>query len=166
MPWAGHDLLGYLSGAWNSTCEVRFERDFMGRIVRETQGDFTIESRYNALGARTWMGTSRGLEVSYEFDADRRFTRLLTHSGHDISCRRDPMGREAALVFPGGATLEQGWDLRGRMASQEMAQPGFDPPSVAWASTSLRSRRTRCTARRGWGRCSSAVGNPRSRSSR
>jgi len=119
----GYDLLGYLSHASNSTCEVRFERDFMGRVIREHQGDFTIESQYDAMGSRTWTRTSRGLEVSYEFDGDRRFTRLATHSGQTVFCRRDHMGREAALVFPGGATLEQGWDLRGRMTSQQLVRP-------------------------------------------
>jgi RHS repeat-associated protein len=146
----GYDLLGYLSQASNSTCEVQFERDFMGRVVVERQGEFAIESRYDAMGARTWTKTSRGLEVSYEYDSARRFTRLATHAGHIVSCRRDPMGREAILAFPGGATLAQGWDVRGRMTSQELARLGHEslPVATGAAATTNHALRERLEVER------------------
>jgi RHS repeat-associated protein len=52
---------GALTTAQNDALKVAFDRDPIGRIIKETQGDDWVSSTYDALGRRTELRSSKGL---------------------------------------------------------------------------------------------------------
>jgi RHS repeat-associated protein len=53
---------GELVQAANSTTSIAFERDLLGRIVKEAQGEHWVASEYDLLGRRQTLRSSKGLE--------------------------------------------------------------------------------------------------------
>jgi YD repeat-containing protein len=100
---------GALIEASNATSSVKFERDALGRIVKELQGDDSVESAYDLLGLRARMKTSKGhlLEIQRNIVGD-----VL-----GMKCQRRPGG--------------PGW--RGRRAGHASALGSPLHPRPAWA---------------------------------
>jgi len=90
-----HDANGWLVAARSPSCTVRFERDVLGRIVREAQDDAWVISRFDGRHERTGMATSLGTSLSIDRDADGN-ARVLTYRDGDETWRsewdRDPAG--------------------------------------------------------------------------
>lgn len=76
-----YDGEGRLVRATNADADVVLARDALGRVVREQQGNFVVESRYDAAGQRVGYRTSDRLDVAYEFDRGGRLLRLVADDG-------------------------------------------------------------------------------------
>jgi len=106
-------LDGMLEEATNPHCTVLFERDALGRITRELQGEYWIASDYDALGMRSTMTSSLG--------ADQRITRNVVgevlevaSSDYRVGFERDAQGLELSRSLPGGLVSRWERDRLGR----------------------------------------------------
>jgi RHS repeat-associated protein len=117
-----YDHHGNLVSAVNPDCAVRLERDLIGRVIRDSQGDHVVEYLYDAAGNCVQVKTSLGHVVDYTLDKNGLLVRL-TASGHTLAFRRNARGEEISRVLPGGLTLEQRYDLVGRLVEQFVGPP-------------------------------------------
>ncbi|HVY37530.1 MAG TPA: DUF6531 domain-containing protein [Polyangia bacterium] len=126
-------LDGELIEARNDTSVVKLERDALGRIVREVAGDDWVASSYDALGARTRIHSSRGLDERIRRDALGRAIGMRASTAGEVSdgkqgwearITRDVMGLEIERAFTGGLTTRWERDAVGRPVKQEVWSAG------------------------------------------
>jgi RHS repeat-associated protein len=111
---------GALVRARNECSEVVLERDALGRVSREVQGDGVVVSRFDAHGERTLVETSLGARMAVVRDEAGAVSALHLGAVSPLKSRavmhfeRDLLGLETARVFPGGVRLEWERDVAGR----------------------------------------------------
>ncbi|WP_437764913.1 DUF6531 domain-containing protein [Sorangium sp. So ce281] len=110
---------GALMEAMNEHGAVSFERDALGRTLREISGEDWVESRYGLDGLRTAVQSSQGLRQELERDPMGSVTRMwlgmrARHDGAAIEFERDVAGQEIARRMPGNLGLSWQRDDRGR----------------------------------------------------
>jgi RHS repeat-associated protein len=127
---------GALMEASNATSSVKFERDALGRIVKELQGDDSVESAYDLLGLRARMKTSKGhlLEIQRNIVGDiigmRASGGPVAPNGEasaqailppwEARFLRDQLGLEIERTLPGGVRARWERDLLGRPLKHEI----------------------------------------------
>jgi RHS repeat-associated protein len=112
-----YDEDGALVEASNDDVEVRLERDALGRVVKEWQGERWVVSEHDHLGRRVGMQTSLGLRQALERNAMGDVVRLVAKQGAqawEASFRRDELGLEVERFLPGGARSQWWRDAVGR----------------------------------------------------
>jgi RHS repeat-associated protein len=111
---------GVLLEAATDTTTVTYERDALGRVVREVQDGYDIRSTYNALGQRLELSSSLGAQVNLERDALGQ-VRQTTAGAWQSLVGRDAEGLELHRQLSGG--LRQDWehDAAGRPTSQRLS---------------------------------------------
>jgi RHS repeat-associated protein len=123
--WArfGYRGDGALVEAANPALTVRFQRDGLGRVVRETQGDVEVLSTY-AAGGRATLRSSLGAALAVKRDALGNPTALIGGAREPI-CRfeHDAAGRELERVLPGAVVARWRRDLAGRPVRHEVDDP-------------------------------------------
>jgi hypothetical protein len=87
--------------AVNETNTVTFERDLVGNILQETQGEFTVTSEYDALGNRTILSFSLGAHVRYVHDAQGAVDQMKA-SSWQAQFERDSQGLDTQRTLSGG----------------------------------------------------------------
>ncbi|MBN1758544.1 MAG: RHS repeat protein [Chitinispirillaceae bacterium] len=128
-----YDSLGNLASAINEECVVAFERDPIGRILKELQGDEWVTMEYDAAGNLVRNITSKGFEVNYKYDANGRTVELATHDGHTVAFNRNAYGEETSRLLPGKRTrLDREYDSVGHMIEQRLH---VLPEDVSYALT-------------------------------
>ena len=135
---------GALTAAQNDTINVVFDRDPVGRIIKETQGEDWVSSRYDALGRRTELRSSKNLiqrihrnsmgdVLSIDAEVGGKATSTPQASGkpgtdasppspNHFSARfeRDRLGLELERELPGGVRSRWQRDQLGRPLRQEI----------------------------------------------
>jgi RHS repeat-associated protein len=122
---------GTLTAAANSSTRVTFERDAVGRLLRETQGDDWVASSYDALGRRTNVRSSKGFLQTIRRDAAGSAMAVdaeLETSSDDqplatkfaASFERDALGLELERNLPGGVRARWERDAIGRPVRHEI----------------------------------------------
>jgi YD repeat-containing protein len=117
-----YNARGELVLATNAAGEFRFERDPVGRVVRETQKvdgeEHWVEVVYDPVGNPVTRRTSLGHEERVQRDI--MGARVVTHLGEDtrIDHLNDLLAREVARKLPGGGVLESAFDPMGRLAQR------------------------------------------------
>jgi RHS repeat-associated protein len=119
-----YDRRGNLEQATNASIALSFERDVLGRIVREVQGEHWVASSYNVVGSLIRTETSAGHAVDYEVNANGFVTRLRTLNDQSVDFERDAYGAETLRRTPGGGRIEQRYDAVGRLVEQSIVSPG------------------------------------------
>jgi RHS repeat-associated protein len=115
-----YDGFDELVAASTPLSQVTFERDAIGRVLKETQDAYSVESRYDAVGNLIHTRTSLGHEASYEVDGNGLRTRVLSGAGSVTRFFRDPRGQDTRRILPGGVELSQAFDLDGRLVEQHV----------------------------------------------
>jgi len=116
------DPIGNLIATATADSAVAFERDPLGRVVREVQGGHLVESTYDPLGNLIRTATSLGHTVDYTVDANGAVTEL-TALGHTMVFQHNASGKETGRQLPGGVVMEQRYDRTGRLVEQRVG-PG------------------------------------------
>lgn len=124
---------GELLEATNGDATVRFERDALGRVVREHQGEHWVESGYDVRGYRVRMRSSFGAAMDAERNelgdvVGMRYwsTRSATNSSDPVAAHwaarfeRDQLGQELERRLPGGIRSRWGRDALGRPLRHEL----------------------------------------------
>ncbi|MFT3771923.1 MAG: DUF6531 domain-containing protein [Minicystis sp.] len=106
--------------------EVRFERDALGRIVREAQRvgeeEHVVEIAYDAEGDRVGRRTSLGHDEIVARDATGARRRTVL-DGHAIDHAHGPSGLEIARELAAGGRIESAYDPVGRLAKRRALGP-------------------------------------------
>jgi RHS repeat-associated protein len=108
---------GALMTAENEACTVTFERDLLGRVVKEYQNDHWVASSYDALGRRVRMTTSLGADVNYEHDTRGDISGVNASFGGaswSATFARDALGQELLRHLPDGVQSRWHRDSTGR----------------------------------------------------
>lgn len=95
METFGYDANGNLVETKNPHGAIKREFDPEGRLLKETQGTFTIENTYDASGNRISRKTSLGNTVGYEFDLLDQAVAICINQDEPIRIERDTAGRIA-----------------------------------------------------------------------
>jgi len=113
---------GQLMSAVNASGEVHFERDLLGRILRETQGDVTVDVDRDDSGWVTGLTSSMGAELAYTRNGFGQVESVVAQQGAgswSADFRFDDLGREIERLMPGN--LQNAWkfDRLGRPIAQD-----------------------------------------------
>jgi len=127
---------GELILAANGTCTVRYERDLLGRVLKESQGDDSVESEYSPIDLRTRMKTSRGHVLEIERNQVGEVLAMRAGGGPSVPggsdvrkqsvpewearVTRDQLGLELERNLPGGVRSRWTRDRLGRPVSHEV----------------------------------------------
>ncbi|MFV8754642.1 DUF6531 domain-containing protein [Nannocystaceae bacterium ST9] len=129
----GYRADGALITARNPTCGVTIERDALGRVVREWQGEHWITSTLDRQGKRTRMRSSFGADLTIERGPSGEWQGLRYLDAHapelrwNAAIERDAAGREIDRLLPGGVRSRWGFDGAGRPFQHQV----WDGSSVA-----------------------------------
>jgi RHS repeat-associated protein len=130
-----YDPLGNLIKAKGAAGELGFERDALGRVVREVQAvggiDHWTEVVYNEAGERTGRRTSLGhVELVKRGVLGERLKTVLL-GGAEVQHQSDLLGRETGRTLPGGGWLQSRYDAMGRVAQRRSGGTAAE----AWGRT-------------------------------
>jgi RHS repeat-associated protein len=114
-----YDPAGRLIQAVNPDADVRFDRDRLGRVIRETCNGRTLTNVYDLMGRRVRRRTPSGAEAIWHYDDGGRPT-ILETAGQTIRFAHDPAGHEVERRIGGNAVLAQRWNADGRLSSQTL----------------------------------------------
>ena len=112
-----YDPLGRLSAAANPDIALAFERDALGRVVRETQGDAVLDYAYDAAGGLAEIRGPMGYRIAYGRDADGALQEAVIRDGWTIAFEDRGAGR-AGRTLPGGAVLDFNFEAETRSIVQ------------------------------------------------
>jgi RHS repeat-associated protein len=127
-----YDDLGNLVAATGKVGTFRFERDPLGRIVREKQEvggeEHVVELAYDPLGQRRERRTSLGHVERIERDSIGSRTRTVLDGGFEILHASDAVGRELERRLPGGGRIASLFDAEGRLGRRRALSPVASRP--------------------------------------
>ncbi|WP_441656236.1 RHS repeat-associated core domain-containing protein [Fibrella musci] len=114
-----YDEVGALIRAENEATTVRLERDALGRVRWESQGEHWVEYSYDALGQRTQVRSSLGADLALAYDALGN-VRQMAAGSWQARFGYDSRGLEVQRTLSGN--LQIGWqrDAAGRPTQQRI----------------------------------------------
>jgi RHS repeat-associated protein len=131
---------GLLIEAVNQNVSIYFERDAVGRIIKETQkqqldaneNGITLTSTYNALGQRTRLSTSLGADINTHYNQKGELERIEAqsnelkeqHQAWETTLKRDDLGREIERFATGGLHIKTSYNSSGKQKEQEVFANG------------------------------------------
>ncbi|MBK8566758.1 MAG: hypothetical protein IPN76_26355 [Saprospiraceae bacterium] len=118
---------GELTEAINNHIAVKFERDKLGRVTKEMQGGFVVESKYDVLGMRVKLNSSLGADMTFGRNNMGDVEKVTAASGGsdwEASFKRDNLGLELERSLPGGVRSEWKRDRLGRPVEQKTFAAG------------------------------------------
>jgi len=123
---------GELIEAINESCAVRFERDAIGRILKEYQGDSWVGSEYGAPGFRTLMRSSLGAFQKIERNVMGEVMAMEYRDETvdpskvlwETQIQRDQLGMELERSLPGGVHSRWERDKLGRPQRHQIVGGG------------------------------------------
>ncbi|MDW8852413.1 RHS repeat-associated core domain-containing protein [Flavobacterium sp. MMLR14_040] len=131
---------GQLIEAVNQNVSIYFERDAVGRIIKETQkqqldadeNGITLTSTYNVLGQRTRLSTSLGADINTHYNQKGELERIEAqsnelkeqHQAWETTLKRDDLGREIERFATGGLHIKTSYNNSGKQKEQEVFANG------------------------------------------
>jgi RHS repeat-associated protein len=127
-----YNARGELVAARSGAVEVLFERDAVGRVVREIQSvageTHEVEIRYDLSSMRVGRRTSVGHTEEIERDASGAAVRVVLDGWYEVTRQNDVFGREIRRQLPRGGAVETTFDRRGRLERRRALRPGAHVP--------------------------------------
>jgi len=136
----GYRADGALIEASNDVATVKFERDALGRIVKDMQGADSVESAFDLLGLRSRMRTSKGHVLEIERNIVGDVVGMKAGGGPvapggapaaqailppwEAHFTRDQLGLEVERTLPGGVRAHWERDSVGRPLKHEIWSGG------------------------------------------
>ncbi len=118
-----YSLSGDVIAARSPTAEVTFERDALGRVVKEVQRfageEHAVVVRYDANGRRIGRTTSVGHVENVVRDASGQRIRSEL-DGHVVQHTPDLLGRDVRRDFVDGGAIESRFDALGRLGDRKV----------------------------------------------
>jgi RHS repeat-associated protein len=141
VEWYAYRADGALLEAGNPTTAVKLDRDALGRVLKETQGDARrsdwVESAFDVRGLRASVRSSKGVTIAVERNLVGEVLALraaeqeaVVHAqatpsadtSHAFEAKfvRDPLGLEIERTLPGGVRARWERDKTGRPVRHEV----------------------------------------------
>jgi RHS repeat-associated protein len=99
------------------------ERDALGRVVTERQGDRTLRFAYDPRGLRTERTMPDGAVTRYGYDGEESLVSIV-HDGHQLVFERDALGRELSRRDgEGRLSIRSAYDTMDRLIEQRALGP-------------------------------------------
>lgn len=129
-----YDLDGLLIDAENAAAKVHFERDRLGRIVRERHGDEWVSSRYDGRGARVGIESSLGARVGITRGPLGEASEVHAEGSASWQTRfeYDELGREIEQWMSGDVSVHVDHDPSGRPHRQRVRVHGDEAVEREW----------------------------------
>ncbi|MFS8070033.1 MAG: hypothetical protein ACMG6S_27020, partial [Byssovorax sp.] len=121
------DRMGRLTAAFLEAQGVRsstfFERDALGRVTSERQGDRAIRYTHDAEGRRASRTLPNGTVTRYAYDALDTMIGV-EHAGQALTIERDVLGRETRMsVADGKVLIFSSYDAMDRLVENRVMAP-------------------------------------------
>src|SRR5690606_38160806 len=114
---------GELIKAANESISLKWHLDPVGRICKEYQGEFWVASEYDAVGHRTRIQSSLGLNQSTLRNNTGDIVKISTRAERfEAAFKRDNQGLEIQRGLPGGIQSRWSRDKLGRPIRHEISQ--------------------------------------------
>ena len=118
---------GEIVSATGPLSQIRFERDAVGRVVREIQGhdreEDVVEVAYDGMGDRVRLTTSRGHTEAIARDAMGMRLETVLDGSHTVRRTLDVLGREIGRDLPRGGRIESAYDALGHLGRRRALEP-------------------------------------------
>jgi RHS repeat-associated protein len=116
-----YDANGNMVAAEMGASMLKFERDVLGRIKKEVQGRFTLETAFDKVGSPIRLTTDAGYDVAWEFDPRGATVRTTILHQFTFHMERDVLGLEIRREMPNQALLTQSYNDDGRLKTQHLS---------------------------------------------
>lgn len=123
---------GVLIEASNEHTTVKFERNALGQVVKETQGDYSVASEYDLSGTRIQLISSLGAKQIFRRNIMGDVEAVTSHEAEtswETTFKRDNLGLEMERALPGGVRSEWKRDRLGRPVEHNTFATGGGKPS-------------------------------------
>ncbi|MEP7321563.1 MAG: DUF6531 domain-containing protein, partial [Saprospiraceae bacterium] len=118
---------GELIEAINDHAQVKFDRDLVGKVITEYQGEHSVSSVYDILGMRIDVQSSMGTHIQYQRNIMGDVLNVSANGNSEkwqASFKRDDLGLELERVMPGGVQSTWKRDKLGRPVEQKTVTVG------------------------------------------
>ncbi len=126
-----YDAIGNLIATVNADCSVVFERDALGRVIKELQGETVVETQYDRDGNAAGAHTSFGHHAEYVYDGNGLLSRLEVAKQPFLEMARNGRGQETSRLLPGDVRLHHDYDLGGRIREQVVTRGSATQARIA-----------------------------------
>lgn len=122
---------GLMTEALNEDLHIRFCRDKAGRVIKEQQGKYVVEKRYNSDNNCVFTGSSLGASVALEYNKDG-FLAGLQWDGQDLQeswsamWQRNSSGLELYRQSTGEVHVKTERDRLGRIHRRSIGVENFE----------------------------------------
>lgn len=124
-----YDSSGFLLEAKSGFGTWRFERDALGRVIRESQDGYELEREFDASGAVAGLKAEQDLELRYAYDANGLVGEIDANGLGKYLFRRNALGQIDTAELPGGAAIAHEYDSRRRLTGLRLPEtPSLEPP--------------------------------------
>lgn len=112
---------GLMAEAFNEESHIYFFRDTAGRVIKEQQGAYFIERKYNADGNCEYVSSSLGAAIDLGYSADGFLNRMALQDGSELAgwsslWQRNNSGLEVYRQLTGGVEVRTERDKLGRIS--------------------------------------------------
>ncbi len=114
-----YDPFGRMIAAMNADCEAAFEYDPFDHVVKESQGPFSVERQFDAVGNLLLTRTSLGHEVINSYGSALWPDEMCINGQIRLAFDHDPRGLETSRRLPGGVEITQKFDSMGWLIEQQ-----------------------------------------------
>ena len=124
-----YDRAGRLCKASDPHGETVFERDALGRIIREVRDGHTIEHCYDSRSRLTHTLSDLGVDITHSYDdaglpeSVKAIVQGMPHPW-EAHLRHDRLGRETLRTMTGGVACAMQYDGVGRPSRQSVTRGG------------------------------------------
>lgn len=122
-----YDARGDIVTAANAAGEVRFERDAVGRILREVQRvageEHWIARTYDGIDRRIATRTSLGHTQTVQRDVMGARVRTVLDGTLHVDHVTDVLAREVRRILPSGGIIDSAFDAMGRLVQRAARSP-------------------------------------------
>ncbi len=118
---------GELLEATNAHSQVKFERDALGRVVKEWEGEHWIESTFDRRSMRTGLKSRLGADLNFQRNQMgdvKRVIAQLEQGPWEARFQHDLLGLETRRSFTGGVFSQWERDQLGRPMEQQVFTAG------------------------------------------
>jgi RHS repeat-associated protein len=111
---------GFLTEAFNEYSHIKLQRDKAGRIVKDTQGNYTVTKKYDSEGNCIHTGSSLGADINMLYN-EQGLTKAINAHGWQAAFERDNTGLELHRQLSGAVQVQTERDKLGRVVRRSIA---------------------------------------------
>jgi RHS repeat-associated protein len=117
---------GELIAARNENSELQLERDVVGRVIKEIQDGYQVESCFDKMGQRTGVSSSLGALLDVAYNELGQVSQLNAKQGEGEAWQAhlhyNSLGLETERVISGGLSSKWAYDSAGRPLEHKVGE--------------------------------------------